>query len=173
MAAPDVLRRPVWLCFERTFSMLKGFKDFFTRGNVIDLAVAFVIGAAFAALVNGFVSRIITPILNAVGGDNMVNGLGFSIRHGSSEIEARTFVDIGGLINLVIVFFITAAVVYFIFVLPKQKYDELRARIDKNAETAEEEKVSEDVALLREIRDALVGQGSTSPHVPPPSDPIA
>ena len=122
---------------------------------------------------NGFVSRIITPILNAVGGDNMVNGLGFSIRHGSSEIEARTFVDIGGLINLVIVFFITAAVVYFIFVLPKQKYDELRARIDKNAETAEEEKVSEDVALLREIRDALVGQGSTSPHVPPPSDPIA
>lgn len=153
--------------------MLKGFKDFFTRGNVIDLAVAFVIGAAFAALVSGFVSRIITPILNAVGGANMVHGLGFSIRHGSAEIEASTFVDIGGLINIIIVFFITAAVVYFIFVLPKQKYDELRARFDKNAEKAEEEKVTEDVALLREIRDALVGQGSTSPHVPPASDPTA
>jgi large conductance mechanosensitive channel len=151
--------------------MLKGFKDFFTRGNVIDLAVAFVIGAAFAALVSGFVSKIITPVLNAVGGDNMVNGLGFSLRHGSPEIERTTFVDIGGLINLVIVFFITAAVVYFIFVLPKQKYDQLRARFDKNAAKAEEEKVSEDITLLREIRDALAGRGSTSPNVPPASDP--
>jgi large conductance mechanosensitive channel len=173
MAATDRAHRPVSPGFEGTFGMLKGFKDFFTRGNVIDLAVAFVIGAAFAALVSGFVGKIITPILNAVGGANMVNGLGFSIRHGSKEIEQTTFVDIGGLINLVIVFFITAAVVYFIFVLPKQKYDEIRARFDKNAAVAEEEKVSEDVALLREIRDALVGQGSSSPHVPPASDPTA
>ena len=152
-------------------NMLKGFKDFFTRGNVIDLAVAFVIGAAFAALVSGFVGKIITPVLNAVGGSSMVNGLGFSLRHGNAAVEKSTFVDIGGLINLVIVFFVTAAVVYFIFVLPKQKYDELRARFDKNVAKAEEEKVSEEITLLREIRDAVTGQAPSSPSVPPASDP--
>lgn len=132
--------------------MLKGFKDFFTRGNVIDLAVAFVIGAAFQTLVSGFVGKIITPVLAALGGDSMVNGLGFSLRHGSPEIEKSTFIDIGGLINLIIVFIITAAVVYFIFVVPKQKYDAYRA---KTKGTVEEEDVAEDVALLREIRDSL------------------
>jgi len=151
--------------------MLTGLKDFFTRGNVIDLAVAFVIGVAFQSLVTGFVGKIITPILNALGGANVVNGLGFSLRHGSPEIEKSTFFDVGGLINLIIVFFITAAIVYFIFVVPKQKYDQLRARFDDNAAKAEEEKVSEDVTLLREIRDALKGQASTSPNVPPASDP--
>jgi len=110
-------------------------------------------------------------VLTAVGGASMVNGLGFSFRHGSAEIEKSTFFDIGGLINLIIVFFITAAVVYFIFVVPKQKYDQLRARFDDNAAKAEEEKVSEDITLLREIRDALRGQASTSPNVPPASDP--
>jgi large conductance mechanosensitive channel len=58
--------------------MLKGFKEFIMRGNVVDLAIAVVIGTAFAAVVSAFVSSIVTPIVNAAGGSN-TNGLGFSL----------------------------------------------------------------------------------------------
>ena len=62
--------------------MVKGFREFIMKGNVIDLAVAFVIGAAFAALASTFVSKIITPILAALQGDQSI-GLGFHLRPGN------------------------------------------------------------------------------------------
>ena len=129
--------------------MVKGFREFLMKGNVIDLAVAFVIGAAFAALVSTFVSKIITPILAAVQGPKSI-GLGFHLRSGNDA----TFVDVGGLINAVIVFLITALVVYLLFVVPKQKFDEFRLR---RAGTVEEvgEELDEQTLLLREIRDSL------------------
>jgi large conductance mechanosensitive channel len=129
--------------------MVKGFREFLMKGNVIDLAVAFVIGAAFASLVATFVSKIITPILAALQGPNSI-GLGFHLRSGNDA----TFVDIGGLINAVIVFLITALVVYLLFVVPKQKFDEFRRR---RAGTVEEvgEELDEQTVLLREIRDSL------------------
>ena len=129
--------------------MVKGFREFIMKGNVIDLAVAFVIGAAFAALVSTFVSKIITPILAALQGPDAV-GLGFHLRSGNPA----TFVDIGGLINAVIVFFVTAVIVYLLFVVPKQKFDEFRL---KRAGTVEEvsEELDEQTLLLREIRDSL------------------
>lgn len=126
--------------------MLKGFKDFIMRGNVIDLAVAVVIGGAFATIVDTVVSSIITPVLNAAGGAE-ATGLGFEIVSGNPD----TFVDLAAIINAVIVFIITAAVVYFIFVLPMNKFQERRAR----GQEPEPTPPAEDIALLQEIRDLL------------------
>jgi|SRR5690625_4144096 len=126
--------------------MLRGFKEFIARGNVIDLAVAVVIGAAFAAVVDAVVSHIITPVLNVFGG-TAADGLGFHLVSGN----ASTFVDIAAILNAVVVFLLTALVVYLVFVVPMNKYNERRQR--RGPETPEE--VAEDVALLREIRDLL------------------
>ena len=130
--------------------MLKGFKDFIMRGNVIDLAVAVVIGAAFAKVVEVIVSSLVTPLLNAAGGAQ-ASGLGFHILVGKDN----TYVDIAAIINALIVFLITAAVVYFVLVLPMNKYNERRkARLG----IVDEVVVSDEVATLREIRDLLAAR---------------
>ena len=85
--------------------MLSGFKDFIMRGNVIELAVAVVIGSAFAAVVDTIVSSIITPLLNAAGGAE-VGGLKFEIING----RADTAMDFAAIINALIVFLLTAGV---------------------------------------------------------------
>ncbi|GAA5166628.1 large conductance mechanosensitive channel protein MscL [Ornithinimicrobium tianjinense] len=127
--------------------MLKGFKDFIMRGNVIDLAVAVVVGAAFAEVVKVIVSSLVTPLLNAAGGAQ-ASGLGFHILAGKDN----TYIDLAAIINALIVFLITAAVVYFVLVLPMNKYNERRkARLG----IEDEEVVSDEVATLREIRDLL------------------
>jgi large conductance mechanosensitive channel len=132
--------------------LLKGFKEFLLRGNLVDLAVAVVIGTAFFALVTSFTESFINPLLAAFGGDQEI-GLGFTIRDG---IEA-TFIDIGGFITAIITFLITAAVVYFFVVLPMKTIQERRARgIEPEPEAA-----TEDILLLREIRDLLAGRGTT------------
>ena len=138
--------------------MLKGFKEFILRGNVVDLAIAVVIGTAFAAVVSAFVSKIVTPIINALPGGNS-SGLGFSLRHGAKFTDQKTglnttFVDLSGIINAIIVFVVTAAVVYFIFVLPMNKLAERRLR---GQEEAPESK-SDDLLVLEEIRDLLRAQ---------------
>ncbi len=128
--------------------MLKGFKDFIMRGNVIDLAVAVVIGAAFQKVVDTFVSAIVTPILNALPGAK-VEGWGFSLRTGG--MEKATFINFATIINALIVFLLTAAVVYFIFVVPMNKIAERR----KRGQEPEPEAPSEEILLLQEIRDEL------------------
>jgi large conductance mechanosensitive channel len=144
--------------------MLKGFKDFIMRGNVVDLAIAVVIGTAFAAVVSTFVSSIVTPIVNALGGKN-TNGLGFSLKHtagtahGSAAdvLGKSTFINFSAIINAVIVFVITAVVVYFIFVVPMNKFAEIRARKLATGEPDPEPK-AEDIQLLEQIRDLLSAQ---------------
>ncbi|AXH97256.1 large conductance mechanosensitive channel protein MscL [Ornithinimicrobium avium] len=127
--------------------MLKGFKDFIMRGNVIDLAVAVVIGAAFAAVVEVVVGSIVTPLLNAAGGAS-ASGLGFELISG----KENTYMDFAAIINALIVFLITAAVVYFALVLPMNAFNERRnARLG----IVEEEEITDEVATLREIRDLL------------------
>jgi large conductance mechanosensitive channel len=128
--------------------MLKGFKDFLMRGNVVDLAVAVVIGAAFAKIVDAFVSNIVNPLLARAGGGKVGEGLGIQL--GTAGVK-ETFIDLGGIINAVIVFLMTAAVVYFIFVVPMNTIQERRKRGDVPAEEAP----SDEVKLLTEIRDAL------------------
>lgn len=130
--------------------MLQGFKEFVLRGNIVDLAVAVVIGSAFAAVVDTVVSSLISPILARFGG-TQVEGLGIQL--GANGNEA-TLIDIGAMINAVIVFVITAAVVYFIFVMPMNKLSQLRAAGAQSEPTAP----TEDVIVLREIRDLLASR---------------
>jgi large conductance mechanosensitive channel len=132
--------------------MVKGFRDFVLRGNVVDLAVAVVIGIAFGALVSTIVSKLVTPILNALPGAKST-GLGFSIRGGLKS--ASTYVDISAIINAAIVFVLTALVVYLIFVVPMNKLAERR----KKGLEPEPEAPAEDVLLLQEIRDLLASRG--------------
>ena len=126
--------------------MIKGFKDFLLRGNVVDLAVAFVIGAAFAAVITAFTTKIIQPIINAAGGRDSL-GLGFFIR----ENDGKTFVDFGALITAIINFVIVGAFIYFVVVVPVTRLMQRRDR----GEEPPVEAPSEDIVLLREIRDVL------------------
>ena len=139
--------------------MLQGFKDFLLRGNIVDLAVAVVIGTAFTALVSTFTGAIIEPVINSFGGAS-VDGLSFRI----IDSNKATTVDIAAVINAIITFLITAAVVYFIFVVPSKKLMERLAK----GEEEEPEGPSEDVLLLREIRDLLGGDvARRGPGTPP------
>ena len=126
--------------------MFKGFKDFLMRGNVVDLAVAVVIGTAFTAIVTAFTNGLIKPLINAIGGTNAAKGLGFNVLSQNDS----TFLDFGGVINAVINFVLIAAVVYFLIVLPVQRVQKRRKR-GKEAGPSE----PTDVELLTEIRDLL------------------
>ncbi|MDO5097293.1 MAG: large conductance mechanosensitive channel protein MscL [Corynebacterium sp.] len=132
--------------------MLKGFKDFILRGNVVELAVAVVIGTAFTAIVTAFTDNLINPMLAAVGGAD-VSGLGFQI----ISSNPNTFVDFGAVITAALNFLIIAAVVYFILVAPMNKLNEMMAA-RKQVETEEEEPAPIEVELLTEIRDLLKQQ---------------
>lgn len=149
--------------------MLKGFKDFALRGNIVELAIAVVIGSAFAALVTTFTKGIISPIIALFGG-NSVNGLAFQL---NSKNDA-TLVDIGTVITAAITFLITAAVVYFVFVVPMNR---INARLRRGKEE-ELDQAPTEVQLLIEIRDLLLAQAglpatSTTPTggqiAPPPA----
>ena len=129
--------------------MLKGFKDFILRGNVIELSIAVVVGTAFTALVGAFTSNIVNPIIAAAGGVD-TNGLGFPIWPGNE----KTFLNFGAVITAFVTFLITAGVVYFIFVAPMNRINHL---VKKRLATAEPEEkpLPTDTALLAEIRDLL------------------
>ena len=128
--------------------MLKGFKDFIMRGNVIELAVAVVIGAAFNAVVDKVVASIFNPLISALfKADSLDNALVVQI----GEAKLLFSAVIGAVIN----FLIVAAVVYFVFVLPINKMKE-RADRKRAAEPVELAPSQED--LLTEIRDLLKAQ---------------
>lgn len=128
--------------------MLKGFKDFILRGNVVELAVAVVIGAAFTGLVTAFSTNIINPIIASIGGTDYA-GLGFEI----ISRNHNTFVDFGAVVTAILNFLIISAVIYFIFVAPMNKLNEVIAKRSKVAE--EDKPVAVEVQLLTEIRDLL------------------
>ncbi len=90
--------------------MLKEFREFIMRGNVIDLAVAVVIGAAFGAVVTSLVENLITPLIAAIGGEPDFSAISFTINN--SEF------GIGAFINSLISFLIIAAVIFFFVVKP-------------------------------------------------------
>ncbi len=90
--------------------MLKEFREFILRGNLVDLAVAVVIGTAFTALVTAFVTYIVTPIIAAIGGKPDFSDLSFTIN--GSEF------GYGAFINALIAFLIIAAVVFFFVIKP-------------------------------------------------------
>ncbi|GAB3187107.1 large conductance mechanosensitive channel [Micromonospora palomenae] len=132
--------------------MLKGFKDFIMRGNVVDLAVGVVIGAAFTGVVTAFTTSFLKPIIKLVGG-------GEDQFAGAWEISQGNFMDWAGFINALITFLLTAAVLYFLVVFPMNRLAERRKRGEEPPPSAP----SEEVKLLTEIRDALVAAGHTTP----------
>ena len=144
--------------------MLKGFRDFVLRGNIVDLAIAVVIGTAFAKVVDTLVSSIVTPILNALPGVS-VNGLSYTIRGGA--LASKTTISFSTIISSIIVFVLTALVVYFVFVVPMTKIQRLRA----SGLTPEPEAVPEATLLLREIRDALGARPAEGTAGPTPQHP--
>jgi large conductance mechanosensitive channel len=124
--------------------MIKGFKDFLLRGNVVDLAVAVVIGAAFTAVVNAFVDSFLTPLIGLVSGGGKLGGV--------LRIDQQRFTW-GAFLSQLIAFVVTAAVVYFVVVVPMRKLLERR----KSGEEAGPVLPTQ-VELLVEIRDLLRAQ---------------
>jgi large conductance mechanosensitive channel len=120
--------------------MLKGFRDFLLRGNVADLAVAVIIGAAFGAVVASLVADVITPIIGAVGGQPDFSALMLGP------------IKIGSFLNAVISFLVIALVVYFIVVVPMNRIME---RASRQTEAAAPPAPTKEEVLLAEIRDLL------------------
>lgn len=133
--------------------MIKGFKDFLLRGNVVDLAVAVVIGTAFTLLVGQFTSSFLEPLIGLIGGGGLDGG--------TFTINDQVF-DWGAFINQVITFVLTAAVVYFVVVVPMKAIVERRKR-GEEAGPAEPTQVE----LLVEIRDLLRTQQGRGPGSDP------
>ncbi|MET0932988.1 MAG: large conductance mechanosensitive channel protein MscL [Mycetocola sp.] len=127
--------------------MLKGFKEFIMRGNVIDLAVAVVIGAAFTAVVNSIVENVFNPLIGAVFQADSLNDA-LDIPVGSAEIK------LGAVAGAILTFLIVAAVVYFVFVLPINKMKE-HAEARRKAGVVEEDTPITEIDVLTEIRDLL------------------
>ncbi|WP_048380317.1 large conductance mechanosensitive channel protein MscL [Corynebacterium renale] len=131
--------------------MLKGFRDFILRGNVIELSVAVVIGAAFTAIVTSFTDNIVNPLVASLGSSPDVSSLGFHIRPGNDA----TFIDFGAVITAAINFLIIAAVVYFLLIMPMNKLNELQAKRKGVEEAPEDEPASLEANLLSEILEEL------------------
>jgi large conductance mechanosensitive channel len=128
--------------------MIKGFKAFILRGNVVDLAVAVVIGAAFGAVVTALVADIFTPLIGVIVGQTDFSTLTFTIN--KSEFKYGDF------INKVISFVLIAAAIYFFVVIPVRRMTELRERRRAAGEDADEATpISDELAVLSEIRDLL------------------
>jgi large conductance mechanosensitive channel len=127
--------------------MLKGFKDFLLRGNVVELAIAVVIGIAFGAVVNAFAKDFIGGIIGVIGGSPNFDNAGIEANGGK--------IVIGSTINALINFVIVAAAIYFFVVIPINHLMERR----KRGQEPEVEATPEDIALLQEIRDLLRARG--------------
>ena len=136
--------------------MIKGFKEFILRGNVIDLAVAVVIGAAFTAVVTAIVENLFNPIIGALFNAESLQEAFPLVIPTVSGGEAT--IHFGAIIAAVLNFLIIAAVVYFVFVLPintlKKRADALLAK-NKTETENEAPLASTEVELLAEIRDLL------------------
>jgi large conductance mechanosensitive channel len=123
--------------------MIKDFKAFLVRGNVVDLAVAVVIGAAFGSVVTSMVKDLITPLIAAIGGQPDFSNLTLTINH--SKLMYGSF------LNTLISFVIISAVVFFFVVKP---LNVLMSRINSGKE-AEPAPKNPELAVLEEIRDSL------------------
>ncbi|MFH8471080.1 large conductance mechanosensitive channel protein MscL [Streptomyces sp. NPDC017991] len=144
-------------------SIWDGFKAFLMRGNVVDLAVAVVIGAAFTNIVNSVVKGVINPLVGAFGTkdlDKYSSCLKHPCKFDEATGTATNGIPImwGTVLSATLTFVITAAVVYFLMVLPMSKYLARQAARQKARENTQEVIEVTELAVLKEIRDALVAQ---------------
>jgi large conductance mechanosensitive channel len=128
--------------------MLKGFKEFIARGNVIDLATAVVIGAAFTGLVTSFTDNVVQPLVDRVGaGGDREYGI-LKIPLGGDQ-----YLDFNAVLSSAINFLIVAAVVYFVIIVPYKKLKERDTKVEES-ET--------ELTVLTQIRDLLTENGAGS-----------
>ncbi|MFE4538801.1 large conductance mechanosensitive channel protein MscL [Streptomyces scopuliridis] len=151
-------------------SVLEGFKAFLMRGNVIDLAVAVVIGAAFTNVVNSVVKGLINPVVGAFGTQDL-NKYSSCLKapcetNDAGEVVSGIPIMWGTVLSAVLTFLITAAVVYFLMVLPMAKYLARRARQQAATEQVQEVVEVSELEVLKEIRDTLIAQRGPGTAVP-------
>ena len=138
---------------------MKGFKEFILRGNVIDLAVAVVIGTAFTAIVNSLVANIFNPAIGALFQASSLDALWVVTLPSISGEDAE--IRLGAVIGAVLQFLIIAAVVYFVLVLPINHLKKSAfARQKAEDEATPENLPPTEAELLIEIRDLLAGRPS-------------
>jgi large conductance mechanosensitive channel len=136
--------------------VLKEFKEFISRGNVIDLAVAFVVGVAFTAVVTSVVEGLVTPLIGMIFSTDY-SDMSFTV----NDSEFRY----GLVLNAVISFLAVAAVVFFLVVKPMNVLKERRRRGEEPVDDAE---LSDEAVLLAEIRDLLASQAGRGGAAPGP-----
>ena len=124
-------------------SFMKEFKEFISRGNVMDMAVGIIIGGAFTAIVTALVDSVLMPVIGALTGGHSVEQMSWKIGDAS--------IGYGAFIQAVINFLLVAWVLFLII----KALNKAKSRVAKPEEEAEEEAVPEDIALLTEIRDLL------------------
>jgi large conductance mechanosensitive channel len=143
--------------------VIKGFREFILRGNVLDLAVAVVIGAAFTAVVNSIVNYLFNPLIGAVFNAKSLDNVAV-LKIGNASLQ------FGSILAAVIQFLLVAIIVYFVFVLPINTYKNRAAK--RNAENVPDEPAAlTELELLTQIRDLLAdeapsGGSSTGKHIP-------
>jgi large conductance mechanosensitive channel len=108
--------------------MLKGFKDFIMKGNVVDMAVGVVVGVAFKDVINGLVKDLVTPLIGAFGGTPDFSGIYFTVNHSKFMV--------GDFINSLVSFLSISAVIYFTVVLPMNKITQ-KLKSDKSVAPTE------------------------------------
>nr|BFD84302.1 large conductance mechanosensitive channel protein MscL [Streptomyces sp. Xyl84] len=143
---------------EKDPSVWQGFKAFLMRGNVVDLAVAVVVGAAFSNIVNSVVKGVINPVVGAIGTKNLDHYS--SCLSSSCKGDQGIQIMWGSVLGATLQFVITAAVVYFLMVLPMAKFlarQEARKKAKDSAQGTPVVEVTE-LQVLKEIRDELVAQ---------------
>lgn len=156
---------------EKRTGILGGFKAFLMRGNVIDLAVAVVIGAAFTNIVNSVVKGVINPIVGAFGTTDL-DGYAACLKgpcekNAAGVVTKGVFIQWGSVVSASLTFLITAAVVYFLMLLPMKRWqDRQAARRPEENEPAQ----PTEIELLAQIRDTLIEQrrGPGTDSVPAP-----
>lgn len=124
-------------------AMFRGFREFIARGNIVDLAVAIVIGGAFTTLVGQLTKSFLQPLIRII--------FGGGLRGGTFSVRGQDF-DYGAFVNAVITFLITAAAIYYLVVVPMNRMITRRNAKLGIAPKADE---SDEVRLLTEIRDSL------------------
>ena len=136
--------------------MLKGFREFIARGNVIDLATAVIIGAAFTTVVTAFTDNVIQPLISRIGA-TPDSDYGFL----RIPLGDNIYIDFNAVISALIYFLIVAAVIYFVIIVPFKKIKELDTKVEEE---------DTELTLLTEIRDLLVqangGEAPVGKHVP-------
>lgn len=140
--------------------IISEFKDFISRGNVIDLAVAVVIGAAFASIVDALVEGILTPLIGVI--------VSRDFSDMTFEINNSVF-SYGLVINAVIYFLLVAAAIFFLVIKP---INVLNERFRRGEETPAPSPPTDEAVLLAEIRDLLRSQGNGRGVAVPSSGPV-